>query len=105
MTAIVIFVRCKTNSATGKKKYSTSFALRELIDTVQMFNDASGSLPSCSDSLNDEVPVGTCEDAPGSVTTASGKYGRKLTLLLSVGEGQYESHSEPWSKLEKTINT
>lgn len=50
-----------------ERHHSTAFALNKLIDTVPASNDDSKSWPSCYDSEDDEVLVGSRQNIAQSV--------------------------------------
>lgn len=60
MEPIATFVRAKSDTVMKSKKYSTTVAPKERLDTIPTFNDESKSLPSRSDSGNEKIPRKMC---------------------------------------------
>lgn len=56
MAQIVLFDRRKTNISIKNKKGSTALELKEMMDTVDPYNDGSELLPSSSESWGEEPP-------------------------------------------------
>lgn len=69
-------VRHKTDTTMEKKKYSSPFAGKELIDTLQRFNYESESVPSHSYTRRHKVSHGTFQTVARNSATAGKKMGR-----------------------------